>query len=86
MHVLYAMLNLDTCVYNVIHQCTLDYYCLFGVDGKLPNSLKRQTLATCENIILRPFFLSSRPMTLVSFLFLSCSNVCPPRVCTLFSF
>ena len=55
-HVLYGRLYLDTCVYHVIHQSTWDYYCLFGVDGELPNSLKRQTLATCENIIFRPLF------------------------------
>ena len=84
--VLYARLYLDTCVYNVIHQSTWDYYCLFGVDGELPNSLKRQNLATCENIIFRPLFFSSAPMTRVSFLFLPCSEVCPPRVCTLLSF
>ena len=48
---------------------------------------KRQTLATCENIIFRPLsFLSSRPIALVSFLFLTCSEVCPPRVCTLCAF
>ena len=32
------------------------------------------------------FFLSLRPMTLVSVLFLPCSEVCPPRVSTWFSF
>ena len=88
--VLYARLYLDTCVYHVIHQSTWDYYnCLFGVDGKLPNSLKKTYLSnfiTFENIIFLPFFLFLHQMTLVPYLFLPCSEVCPPRVCRLFTF
>ena len=41
----YARLYLDTCVYHVIHQSTWGYYCLFGVDGKLPTSLKKTDLS-----------------------------------------
>ena len=32
------------------------YYCLFGVGGKLPNFLKRHTLATCEKYHISYFF------------------------------
>ena len=86
-HVLYARLYLDTFVYHVIHQSTWDYHCLFGVDGELPNSLKKTDLTNLWKYhIPSSFFLSLRPMTLVSFLFLPCSEVCPPRVCTLLSF
>ena len=31
-------------------------YCLFGNGGKLPNSLERQTLATCEKYHISYFF------------------------------
>ena len=75
-------------MYHVIHQSTWDYYCLFGVDGELPNSFKKTDLSNLwkYHIPSSFFFLSSGPMTLVSFLFLPCSEVCPPRVCTLSSF
>ena len=86
-HVLYARLCLDTCVYHVIHvSLTWDYYCLFGVGGKLPNSEKDRPKQLVKNIIFRTFSLSWRPMTHVSYPFLPHSEVCLPRVCTVFSF
>ena len=70
-------------MYHVIHQSTWDYYCLFGVDGELPNSFKKTDLSNLWKYHIPScfFFLSSRPMTLVSFLFLPCSELCPPCVC-----
>ena len=75
-------------MYHVIHQSTWDYYCLFGVDGELPNSFKKTDLSNLWKYHIPSwfFFLSSRPMTLVSFFFLPCFELCPPRVCTLLSF
>ena len=88
-HVLYARLYLDTCVYHVIHQSTWDYYCLFGIDGKLPTSLKKTDLSNLWKYHIPSSFFSffaSDCTRFESFLFLPCSEVCPPRVCTLFSF
>ena len=48
-------------------------------------TFKKTDLSNLRKISFRTFFLSRRPITLVSYLFLPRSEVCLPRICTLFS-
>ena len=60
-------------------------YLVLLVGGKLPNSLKRQILATCEKYHISYFFpfLASDDTRFITLL--PRFEVCLPRVCTLFS-
>ena len=64
---------------------TWEYYYLLWVVWKLPNSVQDRPSQLVNNIIFRPFFFSFRPMALVSYFFLSRSEVRQPRICTLLS-
>ena len=74
-------------MYHVIHQSTWDYYCLFGVDGKLPTSLKKTDLSNLWKFHI--------PFSFFSFFASDCTRFIPlftllwgvsTTCCTLFSF
>ena len=80
------MLYLDTCVYHVIHQSYLILLLIIWSWGETAKLFKKTDLSNLWKIsYFVLFFLSWRPMTLVSYLFLPRFEVCLPRVCTLIS-